>query len=184
MTNVYIVYGYHANENKHWFKWLKNALELEGHDVKIIDLPNPDAPDVEEWLTALKTQATAIDGDTLFVAHSLGVITTLKFINDLNVSHIGGIAMVSGFKDYLPHLPELNPFMDQNIDFDNLKQKLNHRFCIASKNDETVPYSYTEELSHSLDAKLYTIEQGGHFCEEDGYETFSFLKQKIILKLD
>ncbi|WP_368410997.1 RBBP9/YdeN family alpha/beta hydrolase [Staphylococcus chromogenes] len=96
MTNVYIVYGYHANENKHWFKWLKNALELEGHDVKIIDLPNPDAPDVEEWLPALKTQATSIDGDTLFVAHSLGVITTLKFINDLNVSHIGGYS--DGFR--------------------------------------------------------------------------------------
>lgn len=184
VTNVYIAHGYHANKNKHWFKWLKNALEIEGHDVKIIEFPNTDTPDVEEWLNALHEQVTSINSDTLFVAHSLGVITTLKFINDSKVPLIGGIAMVSGFKDHLVHLPELNPFVEQNVDFESLKQKLNHRFCIASKDDDIVPYTYTENLSHLLDAKLYTIEHGGHFCEEDGYETFNFLKQKIILKLD
>lgn len=184
MTHVYIAHGYQADENQHWFQWLKNALELEGHDVTIVKFPNPDTPRVEEWLEAMQQQVTHVNSDTLFVAHSLGAITTLKFINDLDIPLIGGIAIVSGFKDELEQLPELDEFVNQTIDYDTLKVKLNYCFCIAAKDDYIVPYAYTQHLSNVLDAKLYTIEKGGHFCEVDGYDTFNYLKQKIILKLD
>nr|WP_289780506.1 alpha/beta hydrolase [Staphylococcus hyicus] len=184
MTQVYIAHGYHANPNQHWFQWLKNALEIEGHDVKVIKFPNPDTPQIDEWLDAMRKQVTQLNHDTLFVAHSLGVITTLKFLYDADISSIGGVALVSGFKDRLPHMPELNEFVDQSIDYKSLKLKLNHRFCIAAKNDTIVPFSYTAKLSDVLGAKLYVKEEGGHFCQEDGFESFNFLKQKIIQKLD
>ncbi|WP_225906154.1 RBBP9/YdeN family alpha/beta hydrolase [Staphylococcus agnetis] len=163
---------------------VKNALEIEGHDVKVIKFPNPDTPRVEEWIRAMNEQVQHLNHDTLFVAHSLGVITTLKFLNDADISSIGGVALVSGFKDRLPHMPELDAFVDQHIDYDALKIKLNHRFCIAAKNDTIVPFSYTAKLSDVLGAKLYVQEEGGHFCQEDGFESFNFLKQKIIQKLD
>lgn len=184
MTQVYIAHGYHADPYQHWFPWLKNALEIEGHDVKVIKFPNPDTPRVEEWIPAMNEQVQHLNYDTLFVAHSLGVITTLKFLNDADISSIGGVALVSGFKDRLPHMPELDAFVDQHIDYDALKIKLNHRFCIAAKNDTIVPFSYTAKLSDVLGAKLYVQEEGGHFCREDGFESFNFLKQKIIQKLD
>ncbi|MCO4326435.1 MULTISPECIES: RBBP9/YdeN family alpha/beta hydrolase [Staphylococcus] len=181
---MYIAHGYHADPYQHWFPWLKNALEIEGHDVKVIKFPNPDTPRVEEWIRAMNEQVQHLNHDTLFVAHSLGVITTLKFLNDADISSIGGVALVSGFKDRLPHMPELDAFVDQHIDYDALKIKLNHRFCIAAKNDTIVPFSYTAKLSDVLGAKLYVQEEGGHFCQEDGFESFNFLKQKIIQKLD
>ncbi|QDW98500.1 serine hydrolase family protein [Staphylococcus agnetis] len=184
MTQVYIAHGYHADPYQHWFPWLKNALEIEGHDVKVIKFPNPDTPRVEEWIPAMNEQVQHLNHDTLFVAHSLGVITTLKFLNDADISSIGGVALVSGFKDRLPHMPELDAFVDQHIDYDALKIKLNHRFCIVAKNDTIVPFSYTAKLSDVLGAKLYVQEEGGHFCREDGFESFNFLKQKIIQKLD
>lgn len=184
MTQVYIAHGYHADVYQHWFQWLKEVLEIEGHNVSVIQFPNPDTPRVEEWIRAMNDQVKHLDHDTLFVAHSLGVITTLKFLNDADISSIGGVALVSGFKDRLPEMPELDAFVDQHIDFDALKIKLKHRFCVAAKDDTIVPYTYTERLSQSLNAKLYTLEEGGHFCSEDGYNTFNFLKQKIIQKLD
>ncbi|PTH32636.1 serine hydrolase family protein [Staphylococcus agnetis] len=180
MTQVYIAHGYHADPYQHWFPWLKNALEIEGHDVKVIKFPNPDTPRVEEWIRAMNEQVQHLNHDTLFVAHSLGVITTLKFLNDADISSIGGVALVSGFKDRLPHMPELDAFVDQHIDYDALKIKLNHRFCIAAKNDTIVPFSYTAKLSDVLGAKLYVQEEGGHFCQEDGFESFNFLKQKLF----
>ncbi|WP_240928897.1 MULTISPECIES: alpha/beta hydrolase [Staphylococcus] len=181
---MYIAHGYHADPYQHWFPWLKNVLEIEGHDVKVIKFPNPDTPRVEEWIPAMNEQVQHLNHDTLFVAHSSGVITTLKFLNDADISSIGGVALVSGFKDRLPHMPELDAFVDQHIDYDALKIKLNHRFCIAAKNDTIVPFSYTAKLSDVLGAKLYVQEEGGHFCREDGFESFNFLKQKIIQKLD
>ncbi|MDG4944603.1 RBBP9/YdeN family alpha/beta hydrolase [Staphylococcus agnetis] len=181
---MYIAHGYHADPYQHWFPWLKNVLEIEGHDVKVIKFPNPDTPRVEEWIPAMNEQVQHLNHDTLFVAHSLGVITTLKFLNDADISSIGGVSLVSGFKDRLPHMPELDAFVDQHIDYDALKIKLNHRFCIAAKNDTIVPFSYTAKLSDVLGAKLYVQEEGGHFCREDGFESFNFLKQKIIQKLD
>ncbi|PXA18216.1 hypothetical protein DD876_12495, partial [Staphylococcus pseudintermedius] len=98
---LYIVHGYQADASKHWFPWLKQSLEIEGHDVEVLNLPNSHEPHVEEWLTYMRQTIPEVDADTIFVAHSLGVITTLKFLNDLDVSKVGGLAIVSGFKDKL-----------------------------------------------------------------------------------
>ncbi|PWZ67649.1 hypothetical protein DD888_09985, partial [Staphylococcus pseudintermedius] len=54
MTKLYIVHGYQADASKHWFPWLKQSLEIEGHDVEVLNLPNSHEPHVEEWLTYMR----------------------------------------------------------------------------------------------------------------------------------
>ncbi|EGQ4259553.1 serine hydrolase family protein [Staphylococcus pseudintermedius] len=184
MTKLYIVHGYQADASKHWFPWLKQSLEIEGHDVEVLNLPNSHEPHVEEWLTYMRQTIPEVDADTIFVAHSLGVITTLKFLNDLDVSKVGGLAIVSGFKDKLEGIETLDAFIEQEIDFDQLKHKIIKRFGIASKTDDIVPYTLTAELCKALDAKFYLQEEGGHFLEKDGYDTFLFLRNKILNNFD
>ncbi|UNB47101.1 RBBP9/YdeN family alpha/beta hydrolase [Staphylococcus coagulans] len=184
MTKVYIVHGYQADPTKHWFPWLKQSLELEGHEVEILNLPDSSHPKVDVWLDYMNENVKEVNSDTIFVTHSLGAITTLKFLNDLDVNHIGSLAIVSGFKDGISDMPELEPFVQQDVDFENLQNKILHRFGIAAKNDTVVPYEATKRLCDVLDAKFYLQEEGGHFCEQDGFDSFLFLKKKILTNFD
>lgn len=141
-------------------------MKLEGHDVEVLNLPNSHEPHVEEWLTYMRQTIPEVDADTIFVAHSLGVITTLKFLNDLDVSKVGGLAIVSGFKDKLEGMETLDAFIEQEIDFDQLKHKIIKRFGIASKTDDIVPYTLTAELCKALDAKFYLQEEEAIFLKK------------------
>ena len=190
MTNVYIIHGYQANSRDHWFPWLKNTLEIEGHDVTVLDLPNTECPNGDEWVQYMKEHITNVNKDTIFIAHSLGVITTLKFIQDLDVSKVGSLAMVSGFKGDLPddrRLPDqevLDSFFKWDLDFEKLHNKVIHMFGVGAKDDYVVPIDATRKLCEALDCKLYEQETGGHFCSQDGFDAFLFLKNKVLQKFD
>ncbi|QLK86329.1 alpha/beta hydrolase [Staphylococcus sp. 17KM0847] len=191
MTKVYIIHGYQANSQDHWFPWLKKTLEIEGHQVITLDLPNTDCPDGDEWLAYMKENITDVNKETIFVAHSLGVITTLKFIDDLDVSEVGGLAMVSGFVGNLPEdaplLPTqkvLDSFFKWEIDYEYLQKKILHMFGIAAKDDYVVPIEASRIVCEKLNCKLYEKDKGGHFCKTDGYDAFLYLKNKIVHHFD
>ncbi|MFI5779694.1 alpha/beta hydrolase [Nocardia sp. NPDC051570] len=46
---TFIVHGYSASVDAHWFPWLAERLENAGHRVSIVDLPTPTAPIRREW---------------------------------------------------------------------------------------------------------------------------------------
>jgi predicted alpha/beta hydrolase family esterase len=46
---VCIVHGFDASPSAHWFPWLKAALEREGHEVKLDQLPSAGKPEPEQW---------------------------------------------------------------------------------------------------------------------------------------
>ncbi|MFO3692343.1 serine hydrolase family protein [Staphylococcus felis] len=184
MTNVYIVHGYQANSNSHWFQWLKSSLELEGHDVTVLDLPHSDQPILSEWLAYMKHHITEVNSETIFVAHSLGVITVLRYLEQLPQNNIGKLAIVSGFNEKINSLSMLDEFIDENIDYSHLKERFNQIFAIAAKDDPIVPFELTKALCEKLDGKFYELEEGGHFCEEDGFDSFLFLKKKVIINFD
>ncbi|UXR68920.1 MULTISPECIES: alpha/beta hydrolase [unclassified Staphylococcus] len=190
MTNVYIIHGYQANSQDHWFPWLKKTLEIEGHNVTVLDLPHTDRPNGDEWLSHMQEHIKDVDRDTIFISHSLGVITTLKFINELDVPRVGSLAMISGFKGDLPQnelLPDddvLDSFFKWDLDYELIHNKVLHMFGVAAKDDYVVPIDASRKLCEVLDCKLYEEETGGHFCKEDGYDTFMFLKKKILKNFD
>ncbi|MCS4487169.1 RBBP9/YdeN family alpha/beta hydrolase [Staphylococcus americanisciuri] len=190
MTNVYIVHGYQAKSSDHWFPWLKKTLEIEGHDVTVLDLPHTEHPNGDEWIQYMQDNIKNVNKDTIFIAHSLGVITTLKFIQDLDVPKVGSLAMVSGFKgdlqedDRLPTQEVLDSFFKWELDFNKINNKVIHMFGIAAKDDYVVPIDATRKLCEVLGCKLYEEETGGHFCSVDGYDTFLTLKQKVLRNFD
>ncbi|MBI5975800.1 RBBP9/YdeN family alpha/beta hydrolase [Staphylococcus canis] len=184
MTNVYIIHGYQADSQSHWFQWLKSSLELEGHDVEVLDLPNSDEPVLEDWLAYMERHILDVNDETIFIAHSLGVVTTLRFLEKLPQDSLGKMAIVSGFNEKIEDLPKLDEFIDENMDYNSLRQRLSQVFAIAAKDDPTVPFEKTKRLSEHLKGKFYEFDEGGHFTEEDGFDSFLFLKQKVVKQFD
>mgnify|MGYP001110104106 CR=1 FL=1 len=167
---LFIVHGFMAGPDHHWFGWLKKEAELLGMTVHIPAMPDPMAPDETAWLSALQAAVGEPDGDTWFVGHSLGCITILRYLDQQPPGRpAGGVIMVSGFSDAVPALPELEPFTRAPLDAAQLIRHIPQRIVVASLNDEIVPPALTLRLSQQLNAPFYGLPESGHFLDRDGF---------------
>lgn len=170
---VFIIHGYSASPQDHWFPWLNGKLERDGLSVTNLAMPDSKTPDAAVWIEFIQTSVKAPDENTYFIAHSLGCIALLRYLNSLSDStRIGGVVLVSGFLEKLPQLPELDGFPTTKLEQSQLIAACSQRAVIASLNDASVPYEITERLSIFLKAKLRTVKSGGHFLASDGFTQF------------
>lgn len=183
-VRIFIVHGYGASTTDHWFPWLKQEMEKKGAKVSIIDLPTPKDPKTNEWEQSLRDQAQPVDKNTYFVAHSLGSITLLRFLEEKHPAEIGGYILVSGFNENLPALPQLNTFIEPNIHYAELIRITKNRTVISAKDDAIVPSNLSRNLADSLNAKFIETNHGGHFLGEEGYTRFPLVLEELQKQID
>ncbi|MED4267851.1 RBBP9/YdeN family alpha/beta hydrolase [Priestia megaterium] len=173
---VYIIHGYGASPASHWFPWLKEKLMADDHQVSVLHMPNSSAPEKGEWLETLANKIKNLDDNTYFVAHSLGSITLLNYLEQLNpLPGFGGFVLVSGFSERLSSLSSLDPFTVKEVDYQKIISATNSRAVIAARDDYIVPFQLSQNLSKQLDTSFYPIEKGGHFLEDDGFIAFQLV---------
>lgn len=178
--HIYIVHGYGASPSDHWFPWLKKEMEKKGATVSIVNLPSPNDPQPNEWQQALEAQVSSLDRNTYFVAHSLGSIALLRFLEGTqDATTIGGYILVSGFNDSLSILPQLDSFKKPSIAYGKLVQMTNNRVVITAIDDSIVPHALSKGLADSLDAKFIPVERGGHFLGSDGFTEFPLVLDEL-----
>ena len=177
---VYIVHGYMASPTDHWFEWLKAKVEGEGGTTRIVPMPDSMAPDAQAWLETLEREATTLDANTFFVAHSLGCIATLRFLSRHRDARIGGLIAISGFEQKLPNIPELDAFMaERDYDPATVREVAPQRTVIAAQNDEIVSADLSRDLAASLDAECIVLADGGHFLGSDGFDSFPLVWEEL-----
>ena len=172
-TTVYVVHGYTASSSKNWFPWLK--AELRKHDISavVFDMPNSESPVVEEWDNHLVQQITECGENAIFVGHSLGCITSLRFLSNLFSKEtapekIKGAVLVSGFLAEVSNLPELAAFTRQALDWKAIAERIENRVAITAVDDDIVATEHTKKLAEQLNAELIVLANGGHFIDRDG----------------
>ncbi|WP_444915562.1 RBBP9/YdeN family alpha/beta hydrolase [Microbulbifer sp. TRSA007] len=171
--NIAVVHGYMSSPDDHWFPWLKNELQDRGISTKVLSLPNPSFPNPEEWQEALSVKLGEIDSNSIVVAHSLGCIATLNYLNSLKKEkQIAGLILVSGFVSDIPNLPQLGDFTQTNLDFSKLRLMVDKIIVLGSPQDSIVPFYLTEELANKLQTTIVSIPNSGHFLASDGYKRF------------
>ncbi|RAW96292.1 MULTISPECIES: RBBP9/YdeN family alpha/beta hydrolase [unclassified Photorhabdus] len=178
--NVVIVHGLMATPDHHWFPWLKAQYEKLNVNVIVPEMPESHVPSPHLWQEKLQESIPNPNERTLFIGHSLGCITTLRYIASLpdNIN-IGGVVLIAGFYEKLSTLPELNIFTEENLNFRPLIQKIKQRIAILSLNDEIVSPQFTLNLSQQLQAELYGFPDGGHFLDRDGFTVFPKLEKVL-----
>ncbi|MBF7024235.1 RBBP9/YdeN family alpha/beta hydrolase [Staphylococcus kloosii] len=180
MKNLFIIHGYKANTESHWFQWLKSSMMPYGYTTEIIPLPNSEQPEYEAWSQTLDDYlGNKLTNETIIVAHSLGVITTLDYLSHhATETTIKGLFLISGFNEQLPNLPELNHFIAQtDISLDNINAYTIK--VIGATADPIVNIDATRRLSASLNIDTIEIPHEGHFLANEGYTTFEFLLEQI-----
>ena len=183
-ARIYIIHGCDSNPNKNWFQWLVG--ELVGRDIyaKVLCLPTPENPNPSEWTRAISAQVCGdgeLDERVYFVAHSLGCIATLRFIESLDSSvRVGGVVLVSGFCEELSTLPELSSFVESPLQSEKIKQIVWHRVVISARDDVIVPFSLSENLAELISADFIARDQGGHFMDIDGFRELPLVYETLL----
>ncbi|MCG9481550.1 alpha/beta hydrolase [Acinetobacter pittii] len=179
MRQIFVLHGYSASIDDHWFLDLKHQIEDEHTAVTLIPFPDSENPDVEAWQKVLDQQIPSVDKNTYFVAHSLGVITLLHFLQRHEYQNIGGMILVSGFSGFISDSSVLNSYITKSKvdtnDFKGIKKKL----VYLSDNDDLVPPKLTIELAKEIDAPYITVPNGGHFLGREGYTKFPQLVDSL-----
>ena len=184
MHQIFVLHGYSASIDDHWFLDLKHQIEDEHTTVTLIPFPDSENPDVDAWQKVLDQQIPKVDENTYFVAHSLGVITLLHFLQRHDYQNIGGMILVSGFSGLISDSSVLNSYiMKSKVDtnyFKGIKKKL----VYLSDNDDLVPPKLTIELAKEIDAPYITVHNGGHFLGREGYTKFPQVVNSLKEMLD
>ena len=119
---LFVVHGYQAQIDSHWFQWLCQQFpDVETH---IVALPDPHHPQLSAWLSALQAAIGQVDEQTFIVAHSLGCVTTLRFLSEqTEAAALGGLVLVAGFAEPLVNLPELNGFNREALHWSAVRKR-------------------------------------------------------------
>jgi uncharacterized protein len=72
-----ILHGWQGSGPDHWQTWLAGRLRERGEQVRYPELPDPDAPELGDWLDALRAELAAFAEPPVVVCHSLACILWL-----------------------------------------------------------------------------------------------------------
>lgn len=179
--SYYLVHGYGANLNSHWFPWLNVELEKLSKKLYIKQLTAPEQPKYQVWKKDISELLSELVSGDVVIAHSLGCIATLDYLTKTQGIKLDKLVLVSGFLETLPVLPSLDPFIEATqIDIEKVKNIANEIIVFVSSNDVLVAPSLTQDLAEKLNAELITVESAGHFLDIDGYAEFPKLLEAII----
>lgn len=173
---IYIIHGYQASSNDHWFPWLSQSIQQAGHISKRIVLPEPNRPEFQHWQQALHMQIRELDKNTIIVAHGLGCISVLHYLNQHFKNRgqkIKAGIFISGLKSKLPSRPELDDFIAQaRLDSGLLQTKMPLSLQLLSSDDPYIPPPLALQFGHFINAQIHVVKEAGHFMRQDGFSEF------------
>jgi predicted alpha/beta hydrolase family esterase len=177
---AFIIHGYQGYPAEAWLPWLKVKLEERGYKVCLPAMPHPDQPTIPEWISFITDLVGTPDPSTVIIAHSLGCVAVLHYLEKLGKSSlsVGGTVLVAGRfpTGMAPADAEkkiegdeiLKPWLTSRVDPKWVKSAAGKCTVILSDND---PYVSIEEARVSFQGNLTAdviIEHGkGHFNEDD-----------------
>ncbi len=174
---IIIIHGVYNSPQGNWFPWLKEQLEAEGHKVVVPKFPTPINQLLENWMKEMEKNDAG--EDAILVGHSLGAAFLLSWLEQ----HKARAAfLIAGFHTLLGvPLDNLNKsFVDKEFDWEAIKRNCPLRFAICSDDDPYIPQNISRDLAKKMGSELSIIKAGKHLNLESGYNTFPFLKGKIL----
>ena len=185
MKKAYLVHGWDGTPDNWWFPWLIH--ELEKLDFKVISLNMPDSkiPRMKTWLSHAAKEIHS-DKDTIFIGHSIGCQTIMRHLANTN-QKAKACFFVAGWFTLDLHLDTeeskeiAKPWLENNIDFNKLKNNCSKFTVFLSRDDPVVPLKENKELfEKNLNAKIIIEKDKGHY--DSNMIIPSLLNEIIFLK--
>lgn len=179
-TRIVVVHGLGATAGSHWFGALQERYTPYGIEVVVPDLPDSQAPDLDTWLSRLAEVVGTIDEHTVLVGHSLGCVSILQHLAARDDDwRLGGLALVAGFVEQVPGIPEVDHFVARETDPAGVAARTARRVVLSADDDPVVPRRLTEDLARVLDADLTVVDGAGHFLARGGFDRLEVLESVL-----
>ncbi len=183
---VFIIHGWDGYPEEGWFPWLKKELEAKGFEVHVPEMPNPEEPKIETWVSHLAGVVGDPNKNTYFVGHSVGCQAILRYLESLPTEkRVGGAVFVAGWfilSDLETEEEKVigKPWVETPIDFEKVKRHTTKFLAIFSDNDYVIPIVNKEMLEERLGAKTIIEREKGHFTGSDGVTKLPSALKAII----
>lgn len=167
MKKVYIIHSWEGTSKLFWIPELAEYLNSLGYEVIAPDMPNTDEPVIEEWVRHLSDIAKDINEETVFVGHSIGCQTIMRFLAEQD-KKINKCIFVAGWFDLINLEDEeseeiARPWIETPIDFKKVKTNIKDILVILGGKDEWVVADKTKfQFEENLDARVKIIKDYGH----------------------
>lgn len=149
-----IVPGLNNSDEKHWQSFWQKSLQ----NTSRVQQRDWDHPQRDEWVKTLGDTIQKLNDDTIIVAHSLGVATTVIYLTQNQgkiPSHIKGAFLVS--PSDVDNIEVIKHFTPMPL------EKLTIPACVvASENDPFVSMERAEFFASAWGVKLFNAGKLGH----------------------
>lgn len=187
MNKIYIVHCWDGTKNDGWYPWLDKKISNTDNEVIRFNMPDTANPKIKEWISELEKQVSELDENTYFVGHSIGCQTIMRYLEKQDVKNIGGILFVAPWLDLLPEAVSdeesyniAQPWLNNPIDFEKIKNSTNKITCIFSDDDYFVALEQERKFKEILNAKTIIVKEKGHISAEDGVEELEDIYNALI----
>ncbi|MDQ7008683.1 MAG: alpha/beta hydrolase [Candidatus Gracilibacteria bacterium] len=164
-------------------RWNRNMGETLGEDYEVLEIPIFDKyfADYKSWKIMFEKVFPFLNGDVIFVGHSMGAIFLAKYFDEENNSELLEqtkkiILVAPPFKDIEGDV--LGTFNFKNTNFKKLKNIQEKIIIFGSKDDFVVPFNDIKDYRKVLSKAEYKIfEKYGHFLGEEVPEIIEEIKK-------
>jgi uncharacterized protein len=173
MKRVVIVHGWEGGIHEPQLAWLR---EERGYFVVFENMPNPEEPTINEWVSKLNSLVGKPDNQTDLVGHSIGCQTVLRYLASLpEGSRLGKVVLIAPWLVKTEEQKLLlqvegeevwsiaKPWIETPIDFEKVKKIPISIACVFSGNDEFVSLDNVKLVEEQLGAKAEVYKNKGHF---------------------
>lgn len=177
-----LVHGWEGGPDKDWFPWLNKKLIKDGFDVVNMSMPSSMSPKKGEWIKHLEEHID-LTGKIFFIAHSLGAMAVLQYLEKIN-KKIRGAIFVAPYVINEKKYKTLSSFYSRKIDWTKVNKNCSKFFTIFSDNDPFVSLEQYVFMKENTDVELTMISDKGHFSDDDDNikelpELYNIIKKEI-----
>ena len=160
-----------------WYPWLKKQLAVGSsqpfRNMMVLDMPNPDAPIIETWVTKIAESVGHDESEiarTVLVGHSVSCRAILKYLTTLPIgAKVMGTLHVAGWWTVDEPWDTLRSWLEMPIDIDHARLATIKSVVLLSDNDPfTADYTANKRTwEEKLKAVVKLVPGAGHFNGEE-----------------
>jgi hypothetical protein len=154
-------------------EWAKGKLEGLGHEVFVPEMPDTNTPKIAPWVGKLAETVGEVREDDVFIGHSIGTLTVLRYIESLpERTFIKKIILVAPWHvltlDESENPETAEPWIEEPMDWGKVKSRIGKTIAVFSKDDPWVPIKENLEFfKEKLDPTIIVKDGMGHFNDSE-----------------
>lgn len=181
MKRVIIVHGWGFTPDQNWYPWLADELGAKGFEVIVPEMADTLVPHIDAWVAQLARTVGELDEQTIFVGHSIGCQTIIRYLQTQDKKCAGAIFVAGWFDldaDVITSEVEKygqivrdvsDEWIETPINFEQVKEVCPKMYAFLSSDE---PYGCIDEnkavYEEKLGAQVTVLPEKGHFTTEDG----------------